>query len=104
MVRSDSYYTKNYVQNLSHLRISALATNSRAVDLRLNTLDIRAREQVRSTWALDIHILNVDVRAHRWTRADHIANKRVVLLASSALEVLDGDIGDGKVRRELSLR
>ena len=83
--------------------MSTFTANGRAVDLRLNARNIRAGEQICSTWARDMHILNVDVRAHRRTRADHVANKRVVLLARSALEVLDGDIGDCEVRGELPL-
>jgi len=83
--------------------VPTFTANSRAVDLLLNAPNVGASEQIRSTWALDIYILNVDVRAHRRTGADYIANKRVVLLAGSALEVLDGDIGDCELRGKLLL-
>lgn len=72
-----------------HLRIPPLGPISCTINLALNPSNTTACVQVRATRALDINILNVDIRAYGGTRADEVANQRIVLLACCAGKVLD---------------
>jgi hypothetical protein len=84
-------------RNDNHLRVSSLGSVSGAVDLAINTVDVRTSVLVGSTWASDVDVLNVDVGAYCRAGADQVSNERVVLLTGGTVEVLDGDVGDGEV-------
>lgn len=71
------------------------------MDLVLNAGDTAAGEQIFAGRALNVNVRNCDVRTDARAGADSVANERVVLLASDAGKVLDGDVGDSELRREL---
>jgi hypothetical protein len=81
--------------------VSALRTIGSAVHLVLNPTDAAATIQISARGRLDIDVADLDILAHRRTRALQIPNKRVVFLTCRALEVLDLDIADSQIRREL---
>ena len=75
-----------------------------AVDLVFNPVNVRALVLVCATRTLDSHVLDVDITAHARARADQVAYQRIILLARSSMEVLDRDIGNGKIAWELQGR
>ena len=81
----------------THLRVSTLGTVGGAVYLALNTADAATAVQVCARRRLNVNIADVDVLAHRRAGALQVPNKRVVLLARRALEVLDRDVRDGQL-------
>ena len=85
-------------------RLPTLTSICSAVNLTLNSVNVQASVLVCSTRARNIDILDVDVRANRRAGTDQIPNKRIVLLAGGAVEVLNCDVGDGEVGGELESR
>jgi hypothetical protein len=83
------------------LRVPALSAVARAMHLALDTRDTAAAVQVCARRRPDINVANVDVLAHRRTRALQVPDKRVVFFARGALEVLDRDIFNRQIRRKL---
>ena len=81
-----SWLYSNYTLQL---RITSRCPISCAVNLRLNTHNIRASIGIRPTRALHINVLNFDVGARGRAGADDVPDKRVVLFAGGAGEVLD---------------
>lgn len=69
----------------------------RAVDLLLDTGDAAARVRVCTRRALDVNICNGNIVTHCRARAHQIPDKWIILLARGALEILDGDVGDGQL-------
>ena len=84
-----------------HLRIASLGTASGAVHLALNTRNRSARVQIGAGRRLNINVADIDVLADSRATALQIPNKRIILLARRALEVLDRDVFDGEVGRKL---
>lgn len=92
----------NYLATHLFLRIPALRPIGRAINLVLNAIDASTRIQVSATGALHIDIRDADILAHSRARAHQVSNKRIVLLARRAFEVLDRDVRDGEFGGELS--
>jgi hypothetical protein len=89
-------------QRPSKLRVTPRRPIPRTVNLALDPVNISTSILIRPTRALNINVLNLDVRADGWTGTYDVADERVVLLACGAGEVLDCDVGDGEFGWELS--
>ena len=75
--------------------------NLRAINLTFNPLNIPTLKPIRPLRTHNTNSLERDIAAHTRRATNRIPDQRLILRARRALEVLDRDVGNGQVGREL---